>query len=88
MSKANENHPINNMRNTSEHLREQTLFAAKQAQNNASKARQSNANLAKLDIKGLFDQLHQMVELVGGKPRHAIKNAEDRSRFTLPKAAE
>lgn len=81
------NHPAADMRKNAQHLHEQALFAKKQAQASASRAQQAATDIANLNIDEAFSQLHKMIEMVGGKSRHAkIKTSTNVT--TLPMAAE
>lgn len=60
-------HPATELRQSSQTLKEQTLFAHRQAATSANNARQIGTELAALDLEKAFQQLRQMVALVGGK---------------------
>ena len=68
MTHNNNSHPVSALRQTSQSLREQTRFAQRQATTGANKARQASQELAALDMEKAFQQLRQMVTMVGGKP--------------------
>ena len=59
--------PFATLHSSSQTLREQTLFAHRQAATGASRARKASEKLADLDLELAFRQLRQMVALVGGK---------------------
>jgi len=66
-----DNHPVMELRNSSQALHEQSLFAHRQATNGAERARKASESLAELDLEKAFRQLRQMVAMVGGKSAHA-----------------
>jgi len=76
-------HPICNMCDNSKQLREQAMFAKKQAHNSVERAKKANTDIANLDIEGTFAQLHQLVAMVGGKSRHTQKQATARTDLSL-----
>ncbi|HEY9080688.1 hypothetical protein [Magnetovibrio sp.] len=82
MTTSNEQHPICQMCEGSKHLREQALFTARRAQVHAERSRQAYADLANLDIESVFEKLHQLVEIVGGKSKHATP-VQQQSTFSI-----
>jgi len=76
MSQTTSNHPVSDMRSRSIKLREQTLFAARQAQTGTTRAQKAGSDIAALDLEGMFHQLHQLVAIVGGKSRHTKEQAK------------
>lgn len=63
------NQSITELRQSSQHLQQQTQFAHRQAATGAQRARSISADLAELDLEKAFRQLREMVALVGGKSR-------------------
>lgn len=59
--------PFATLHEHSQTLREQSMFAHRQAATGAERARQVSTDLADLDLEKAFSQLRQMVALVGGK---------------------
>lgn len=77
-------HPVTELHQSSQTLKEQTLFAHRQAATGANNARQVGAELAALDLEKAFQQLRQMVALVGGK---SATSSEDNVVTFLDRAA-
>lgn len=77
MAHNNKGHPAFQLHLSSQHLREQALFAHRQAANSAARTRQLSAELAALDVKQVFRQLREMVAMVGGKSRRAANQKSD-----------
>lgn len=77
------------MCDNSKQLRDQATFAQRQAQTGLERARKASTDLAQLDIESAFQKLHKLVDLVGGKSRHAAERAVMQDNVTaLPMAAE
>ncbi|HEY9163360.1 MAG TPA: hypothetical protein VIN57_02025 [Magnetovibrio sp.] len=63
------NQSITELRQSSQHLQQQTQFAHRQAATGAKRAKNVGAELAELDLEKTFRQLRQMVSMIGGKSR-------------------
>ena len=83
MAHKNDSHPVTALRQSSQTLQEQTMFAQRQANTVARNSRQVSADLAALDMKKAFQQLRQMVALVGGKSASREDNVVE---FPAPQA--
>jgi hypothetical protein len=84
-------HPATALRQTSQHLQNQTLFAHRQTVNDAARVRRVGTELtqlAELDLKLAFRQLHEMVALIGGKPRHDYHEVSRVTGTIMMQAAE
>lgn len=87
----NTNHPATALRQTSQHLHQQTLFARRQAANDAARVHRLGAELAQLaelDLKLAFRQLREMVALLDGKPRPDDNEAASVTGAVMMQAAE
>jgi len=83
MAHNNNTHPVNDLLLSSQSLREQTLFAHRQAATGASRASQAVEELAALDLEKSFSQLREMVTLVGGT---SVKEGSNVVAFSSNKA--
>ena len=88
MAHNKNDHPAVQLRLSSQHLREQTLFAQRQAANSAARTRQLSAELAALDLENVFRQLREMVAMVGGKSRRASNEVSGTADAIVMQAAE
>ena len=73
MTHANNDHPMHILRNGSKELQERAALTEHQAKVQAKHAGQAMTDLANLDLEELFAPLRQMVEMIGGKSRHAAR---------------
>ena len=85
MTKTHEQHPIFTMCDGSKNLQEHALTTTRHAEAHAAQARKASLDIANLDIEGVFQKLHQLVEIVGGKPKHV---RQDNAQTALKMAAE
>ena len=85
MTNTDEQHPICIMCDGSRNLQEHALTTTRHAEVHAERARKASLDIANLDIEGVFKKLHQLVEIVGGKSKHA---RQDNAQTALQMAAE
>lgn len=61
-------HAAVHLRDASQTLSQQAMFAHKSAQNHTKRAQQASRDLAELDFETVFRQLREMVAMVSNKP--------------------
>jgi uncharacterized protein (DUF3084 family) len=67
MNHNGKTHQVEHLYQSSQHLREKSMFTERHAVNSAAKIRAVSADLSALKVDEIFGQLRQMVALIGGR---------------------